>query len=311
MNDKDAKIKENLTLFKLYKELINYARVKNIPLSLSLETFEEEYEMGTYESPELYLEAYYNILKVNENNKELEPNLNKKWYYNTGIFLAKKPTYDKYHLLSNVQSGDIIFENKGGFGLNSHIGIVEGIFYNETFDCKYVRVIETTNDGVVRSVLDDERIDDHSTVVLRAKNESIVASAATDFCIAQLGKSFCLDFKKNISKKEEDWYCSELVWAAYKSLGIDIESIELPNEPGITPNEIRNSDELIEVEIKKMISKKNKKQPSKAKIEIENNTDTEDLLEENEEKKAFIVFALSIIVLVILAALEPYFKKKK
>jgi len=52
------------------------------------------------------------------------------------------------------------------------------------------------------------------------------------FCVGQLNKSYMIDFKKDTSAAEKDWYCSELVWAGYYIQGIDIETTGLYNEPG-------------------------------------------------------------------------------
>jgi len=47
-----------------------------------------------------------------------------------------------------------------------------------------------------------------------------------------------------------NWYCSELVWAVYYNLGIDIETTNLINEPGITPRDIKNSSEVSNISFK-------------------------------------------------------------
>ncbi len=305
MSNNDNNTNENLNLERYYKELMNFAKIKNIPLSLSLETFEKEYEKGNYEDPKQYLAVYYNLLQADEYDRTLETGLKKKWYYNTGLFLSQKPTYEKYNLLSNLQVGDIIFEAKGGFGITAHIAIVEGIFYNETFDTKFVRVIEAIGDGVVRSVLDDERFVDKDVSVLRIKNKGINITKVLDFCISQLGKNYSLDFQKNTSPDEDDWYCSELVWAAYKSVGLDIETTDTFNEPGITPRDINNSNELYPVDLSKAVISESNKSNSKFKTKLFFND------ENTEEKKAFFIFALGIIILVLLASLEPYFKKRR
>lgn len=58
-----------------------------------------------------------------------------------------------------------------------------------------------------------------------------------------------IDFKKNTSYYEKDWYCSELVWAAYYNQGIDIEKTGI-NEPGVTPRDIRDSSKTYSISIK-------------------------------------------------------------
>lgn len=166
----------------------------------------------------------------------------KKWYYNTGTSLPKTPNYSKYNLSNYLNKGDIIYEKNGGFGITGHIAIVEGRFYDTSKKIYYYRIIEAIDDGVVRSVLDDERIVDKGVSIYRVKSATIEQkNRAVEFCKTQLGKGYFLDFKKDKSANEKDWYCSELVWAAYINQGIDIETTRNINEPGITPRDICNS----------------------------------------------------------------------
>ena len=49
-------------------------------------------------------------------------------------------------------------------------------------------------------------------------------------------KKYKLDLtNRGIDENQKSWYCSRLVWAAYKNQGIDIETTGSINEPGITP----------------------------------------------------------------------------
>lgn len=74
--------------------------------------------------------------------------------------------------------------------------------------------------------------------VTDASSDNIANAVA--FCCNELGASYRLDFQKDTEAGQTDWYCSELVWAAYKSQGIDIE-VSGNGEPGITPRDIKNS----------------------------------------------------------------------
>ncbi|MGX7023953.1 YiiX/YebB-like N1pC/P60 family cysteine hydrolase [Vagococcus hydrophili] len=67
------------------------------------------------------------------------------------------------------------------------------------------------------------------------------------FCVSQLGKSYSLDFSHSSDDQKASWYCSLLVWAAYKNSGIDLESQHIWAHPGITPKEIRNSPKVYRV----------------------------------------------------------------
>ena len=67
------------------------------------------------------------------------------------------------------------------------------------------------------------------------------------FCSIQLNKKYQLDFAKDTSSNELDWYCSELVWAGYMGQGIDIEYRHwtgLRGEPGVSPRDIKGCDKV-------------------------------------------------------------------
>lgn len=229
-----------------YNDIINYSTSNNIPLNMSLEEFIDGYDTTQYNSVKDYTNAYYNLLQPNNYNIRSSSSIGDSlWQYNTGTSLPQKANYDKYDLLNVCQKGDIIYESKGGFGITGHTAIVEGIFYDSTQNQYYIRIIEAITDGVVRSVLDDDRVDVKDVTIYRVKDaSSIDKTNALSFCKEQLGKSYCLDFQKDTSEYEEDWYCSELVWAAYKNQDIDIETTGWLNEPGITPRDITRSSEV-------------------------------------------------------------------
>ena len=187
------------------------------------------------------------------------------YYYNTEENMPKEATYDNenFDLLNKVKKGDIIYEAAGGYGITGHIAIVEGIFNDKETQKKYVRIIEAINEeGVCRGILDDQRMKDKKATVLRIQDKyfkfkgknkkSKIIKKALKFVKKQLGEEYNLDLSNDsISSKNKDWYCSKLVWAAYKNYKIDIagkikkkvkvlgveKRITVP-EPGITPREI-------------------------------------------------------------------------
>ena len=126
---------------------------------------------------------------------------------------------------------------------------MEGI-YSRPGGGQYIRLVEAIDVGVVRSILDDTRIDERKGTVLRVKSASTtVINNAVSFCVGELGSKYSLDFAKDRSSSETNWYCSELVWAGYKNQGIDIEVGGI-NEPGITPRDIKRSNKVTTVSIK-------------------------------------------------------------
>ncbi len=231
-----------------YQSLMAHAKDNNIPLEITFDNFQTEYHAGNYRDIEQYLDVYYNLLKPEAvKDQTLEIAEAPKWYYNTGTELPQAPQYSKYGLLSRLKVGDILFEANGGFGITAHIAIVEGRFYDVRLDTHYVRIVEAISAGVVRSVIDDQRFDDKAVTILRTAEPFSVRRQAVEFCVSQIGKKYMLDFAKETSRDEPDWYCSELVWAAYYNLGLDIETDSLLNEPGVTPRDLKNCDKLIEI----------------------------------------------------------------
>lgn len=239
-------VKVTAELVQAYEEIIEYAASNGIPLDLSLDTFLKEYQSSNYKKVSDYTDAYYDVLEGTD--FALKSSGGDKWYYNTGTTLPQAADYSSYNLLNTVKRGDIIFEANGGFGITGHTAIVEGIYYSSTWQQYYIRVVEAIDEGVVRSVLDDERVNDKDVTVLRVSGASgAQITGAVDFCLSQLGKAYSLDFQKDTSASESDWYCSELVWAGYYNQGINVETTGLYNEPGITPRDIRNSSLTLDV----------------------------------------------------------------
>jgi hypothetical protein len=236
---------------KAYQNVINYAYANAIPLDLSLDTFLEELKASNITDITEYENTYYKILTTRQTAILPNSSGGSKWYYNISTTLPRSANYSKYKLLDSVKKGDIIYESKGGFGITGHTAIVEGKYYSSTYQQYYIRVVEAITDGVVRSVLDDTRVDEKDTVVLRVKGatDSIIANAV-NFCVGQLGKGYMIDFQKDTSPNELDWYCSELNWAGYYNQGIDIETTGFYNEPGITPRDINNSSKVSNVVFK-------------------------------------------------------------
>lgn len=143
-----------------------------------------------------------------------------------------------------MQKGDIVYEAYGGYGVTGHIAIVEGKYYSAAKKQYYVRLIEAIDIGVCRGVLVDQRVLDKDVTVYRVTNATNAQrNAAVAFCQSQLGKDYKLDWKKDTSEDQPNWYCSELVWAAYRRQGIDLQPT-VSIEPGVTPRDIAGSNKL-------------------------------------------------------------------
>lgn len=249
---------QSLSLRSAYTNVMNYAEKIGVDLGMTYDDFVSNYQNQGVLS---YEQEYYKVLrpqtfeKVVIGGNEVQSASSssssggKIYYYDTGTSCPKQATYGKYKLLQNVRKGDIIFEGNGGFGITGHIAVVEGI-YSRGDGTQYIRLIEAIENGVVRSILDDKRVVDKDVTVLRVTSATTTQiNNAVSFCVSQLGKKYKLDFAKDTSKNEKDWYCSELAWAAYKNQGIDIEVGGL-NEPGITPRDIKRCKKVSTISIK-------------------------------------------------------------
>lgn len=132
--------------------------------------------------------------------------------------------YSKYNLLSKVQKGDIIYETTGDFaGIAGHASIVEGVYWSNTKNQFYIRVVEASYPFVCRGVFDEQRLADKSGTILRVSGASQQQKDnAVSFCINHIGDSYNLHTPKRSSSSNTEWYCSELVWAAYYNAGINL-----------------------------------------------------------------------------------------
>lgn len=233
-----------------YERLTEYAKINKIELGMTLEDF-----IGNYDGQEIYdyETIYYSLLQKEDDELNSDKSGgNNTYYYNTGLSCPSQANYNTYNLLNIVQAGDIIYEDFGGFGVTGHIAIVEGVYFKpDGSGNKYIRLIEAISNsygGVTRSILDDTRAIEKEVTILRVVGAtSTTISCALAFCQGEIGSTYNLDFAKDTSASETDWYCSELVWAAYWNQGIDLEVGGSQGEPGVTPHDILNGPNVIEI----------------------------------------------------------------
>lgn len=69
-------------------------------------------------------------------------------WYNIGTSLPYAVDYSNSNLLKYLKAGDILYEDTGFHGMTGHMAIVEGIFYDETYNQEYIRLIEAVDVGV-------------------------------------------------------------------------------------------------------------------------------------------------------------------
>ena len=175
-----------------------------------------------------------------------------KWYDNIGESSPKLPqsaSYDTYNILSTVKKGDIVHETSGVVAsLVGHIAIVEGKYWDSTYKQYYIRTVEATLPNVTHGALDDERYDDRGVDIYYVTDaSSSEKSGAVSYCIGQIGKPWRPDLnivsKLTADEDNPNLYCSELVWAAYYSEGINLNGSTIPNHLYM-PDELASSSKL-------------------------------------------------------------------
>lgn len=256
----------------LFMGMPTTAFATEIQVEPSLET-EDENIVSSDNNDDIHSDIFSDNLFSNDTKTSFSPNVispttihtnssaslakTQTYYYNTGLSCPKEATYSKYNLLEVIQKGDIIYEDFGGYGITGHIAIVDGIYTKPRSKNKYIRLIEATPtyNGVIRSILDDTRVDEKKVTILRVKEANTkIIDAAVDFCRGEIGSGYNLDLQKHTSSSETDWYCSELVWAAYQNQNIDIEytnEFGHKGEPGVSPHDILISSKVSVIKFSK------------------------------------------------------------
>ncbi len=144
--------------------------------------------------------------------------------YTERVHFKRKPIYEAFNY-NKLYNGDIIFEN-GSSSPAKHVAFLYK--YNQPSSYgEYVQTIEAVAGGVQYGFLDDERVTRFGVSIYRIyrATELDVVTRAKDFIVDQVGKDYSLDFTKTKTARDSSaWYCSELIYAAYCSGGMDIVS---------------------------------------------------------------------------------------
>ena len=158
-----------------YIVIAEYVASFNLELELSLDLFEENFFNSDFATVDEFAISVLESLQLEESATaesvdNIDPSSGSfalQYYHNTGLGLPSRATYGRYLLLPNIRKGDIIHENAGGpNGMLGHSAIVEGKFFCTSRRIFFVRLVESITIGVVRSILDDQRIDQGIASVL-------------------------------------------------------------------------------------------------------------------------------------------------
>ena len=140
----------------------------------------------------------------------------------------------------DIEPGDILLHNTGSvidLVLDwTHAGIYVG---ND-------KVVEAVANGVIYNDI-DKWDDDKNVALLRVNSASkSQREAAATWAEGQVGKSYSFWwYEKRTDPSSLAWYCSELVWAAYKNIDIDIDYDE--SKYFVSPDDIYKDDDTNEI----------------------------------------------------------------
>lgn len=142
--------------------------------------------------------------------------------YTEGVYFQREPIYEAFDY-DRLYDGDIIFENASS-SATKHAAFLYNNDQPSAFG-EYVQTIEAVASGVQYGFLDDERMVRFGVSIYRVYSSagSGVVAKAKDFIAAQVGKDYSINFTTtHTDRNSSAWYCSELVYAAYYSAGVDV-----------------------------------------------------------------------------------------
>ena len=137
---------------------------------------------------------------------------------------SRLPNYShNLSLKSLVLPGDIVYE-RNQIGAIGHVGVV--LDYCGSTSGSFIRTIEAVGASVQYCFLDEVRFVEKSMSILRVNNRTMYYQDALLFAEEQIGDpySFPISPRVNTSITDDEWYCSELVYAAYLYAGINVVS---------------------------------------------------------------------------------------
>ena len=154
------------------------------------------------------------------------------------------PTYYAFDY-SHIKEGDVIieFDDSGSIGTYvGHAAIVYDLDKKMENGDTYIQTIEAVASGIKFGYLDDSRILGFKAEVYSLdsflSNEQI--NKIKFFAEEQLGKPYSYDYaSQDFDINTDSWYCSELVYAAYRYSGADIGELTRA-----WPTDLKNSSNL-------------------------------------------------------------------
>ena len=191
------------------------------------------------------LEADIEEQSIDRSSGDADYILSSYWYsYTPQSVFARAPRYGAFSF-SGVWKGDIIIETKTILDLG-HAAIISNLSKSGYYG-SYIETIDAVGGGVQYGFLDDTRMVEYGIVIFGVIGAtSSICDNAVDFSLSQIGKPYFLNpFRTNTSITSSNWYCSELVYAAYLYAGINLNCIN--GLGGVYPVNIYNSSKVFPV----------------------------------------------------------------
>ena len=138
--------------------------------------------------------------------------------------LCPAPNTPNY-LFSKIRNGDIVYESSGV----GHIAVVTNTHKktDNPNDPYYIETIEAVPYGVCYGFLDENRIINNMIKILRPNitdyGMTLMYDKVYNFLEKQIGKDYTYDYiHPHTDINTTSWYCSELAWAAYMNIGLNL-----------------------------------------------------------------------------------------
>lgn len=173
-------------------------------------------------------------------------------------FVSKQHVFSKfYEIQSTLQEGDII--------LSSSSGHLSGFFIRLVNEGKYTHallftgeienkptIVEAVGEGVLFKTLPLFLADTDSICIIRPLDSTISKEEkkkVTEFALNQVGKEYDHLFEIGGKDGHKAYYCSELVYEAYRYANPKIEFIrrEVMGYSTVTPNDFYNAKKFFKV----------------------------------------------------------------
>lgn len=175
------------------------------------------------------------------------------------------PVFSRYPIYNNqnglyynlLSAGDILHESRADTTffvhhvamINDTNAYLDGCYYIQTIEAMPINGLNQSANGVLYGFLDDQRICQYGLTFYRVSSlTSTQRNGALSFINSQYHYNYDVGhwslWRNTDTYYNSGWYCSEIIWAAFYSVGINLDGFD-PVNPGdniaILPDDIKNS----------------------------------------------------------------------